>query len=156
MAGRPVWLASLSRRNESSDIIPTGRWSGAQLRSAIKVLKALGLKGVGDERYERGFRMCATLCIHRGLSDEEIKNLPAHWHDTLRPRVLAGGPIEHLWRNELSIDTPSTQPCTNPKKKFFGPKIQEDLYLPIDCGLCVPCQAREALTRPENPMVKGP
>jgi hypothetical protein len=143
MSGRPVWLASMTRRKKDGRIIPTPRWSPAQMRAARKAIYERVLAGVGDEARERGFRMNATLCVHRALSDAEIAALPDGWMKM--PAIdVAGGPVEVLWRTPLAIDAPSTRPCVNPTRMPLPGTNDPDLWVPVDCGACEPCRARDA------------
>jgi len=141
MEGRPVWLASVSLR-KGNEIIPTGEWSEDQRDEADNVLDIL-LKGVGDKRFERCFRMCVTMCRHRALSREETRQLPEEWF-TLPAVDLAGGPVEVLWEQGIKPCL-STQPCESPTKAPLG----SNTWIPIDCGSCPTCVARkEARGRP--------
>jgi hypothetical protein len=104
MEGRPVWLASVSRRDNAGKIKPTGTWTKADRAAGLNWLRAL-LGGVGDPRHELCFRMNITLCFHRVLTGEEEARIgpgcAVH---------LAGGPIEVLWQKGCS-DAPTTLPC---------------------------------------------
>ncbi len=133
-----MWLASTSVRSRSGATIPTYEWSKRNIANAERRLRAV-LEGVGDETRERFFRMCITACFHRALSAAEIANLPAAVCD-LRPRDLAGGPVEVFW-SKGTVDAPSTKPCEQPGRTWLTKK----LYLPTDCGHCEPCLARKAL-----------
>lgn len=150
MGGRPVWLASLARRDDRGEIIPTEKWSPSQRRAARKVLYEHALAGVGDEKMERGFRMCATLCIHRSLTDAEIAAMPAERN--VKPLDLAGGPLEVLWRTEGVRDSLSTHPCHKPGKEPLTGK----LWFPKDCGACAPCVARAALLVARAKILEAP
>jgi hypothetical protein len=101
------------------------------------------LLGVGDQELERGFRMCATLCVHRALTDAEIAAMP---DDCRAPAVdLAGGPVEVLWRTPGVKDALSTQPCTAPTRVQLPGSDNPELWIPNDCGECPSCAARAAL-----------
>jgi hypothetical protein len=138
MDGWPVWLASLSFRDRFGKIVPTEKWSENVRREAERSIDVL-LEGVGNPLMERQFRMCITMCRHRALSTRENEDLPQWWKDT--PSIdLAGGPIEVLWHKGIP-ETLSTQPCRNPIKE---PLSTPGTYLPLDCGKCDSCLAREA------------
>ena len=80
MQGRPVWLASISKRNMKTDqIIPNTRWVSWMKKNAIQALwQALGQ--VGDrEKGWRLFRMNITYCLHLAVSDEELEILGPQW-----------------------------------------------------------------------------
>lgn len=141
MDGRPVWLASFSLWNQGRNI-PTAEWTLATRRKAESQLKTL-LQGAGDPSRERVFRMCLTLCYHRGLSPEEEEQLPdAHLPEDQKiiPYDLAGGPLEILRVTGVK-EAPSSMPCHSPRKKPLG----DGLFFPLDCGECPPCRAREAI-----------
>lgn len=143
MEGRPVWLASISKRNHNGngDIIPASTWPARLLREGQRILQ-MALAGVGDEARERSFRMCTTLCVHRALSDDEIAALPADWH-AMPARDMAGGPVEILYERGTA-STPSTRPCENPGRQILGRGTnRQELYIPVDCGACAPCLDRE-------------
>ena len=56
-----------------------------------------------------------------------------------------GGPIEIVWENEPG--SPSTKPCANPSREYLpqpNGRIDPLIWLPLDCGACESCQAREA------------
>lgn len=134
MAGRPVWLASLSMYDHGV-VIPAERWGEIQIERGERLLKRV-LKGVGDESRERLFRMCTTMCRHRGLTAAEEASLSPEWK-AAAPIHLAGGPLHVYWSKGIP-DIPSTHPCHNPGRELLGPGT----YLPIDCGKCPPCLAR--------------
>jgi hypothetical protein len=136
MAGRPVWLASVSyRRPNGVDPIPTARWGPGVRRQAIRLAHA-ALAGVGDDRYERGFLMCSTLCFHRGASDPEIAALPPG------PGGLAGPPF-----SETIYETPECPPAGlsfAPCDRRTFRRLGSGGLLPVDeCGECPSCRARE-------------
>jgi hypothetical protein len=140
MQGRPVWLASLSRRVPGTDNIrATGRWSKKEIEAGYKRL-AYALRGVGDPALERLFRMNVTLCLHRAATVEEVAGLPASWHGD--EAGLAGGPIEVLWSKGIEV-TDSCLPCKSPKH-YVVDRSRPDLWVPIDCRQCGPCRARQA------------
>ena len=135
MRGRPVWLASVSRWKNGHHV-PTEKWSDVQLRMAKAVSHEV-LDGIGDVTAERGFLMCATLCVHRAVTDTEANELPTG------PGYLAGPPgVRVAWETEqcppISL---SFQPCDNRRFQKVGP-----LTLPVDnCGKCPSCLARTKL-----------
>jgi len=139
MAGRPVWLASMSLRNKKG-IVATGKWSRHRIKEGEALLRSL-LRDVGDSARMRLFRMNVTLCLHKALSDEDIATLPADFI-AAKPIDLAGGPIEILW--ETMKGSESTRPCHAPKHGIFD-RRREDLWIPLPCGSCPPCQARAAI-----------
>jgi hypothetical protein len=138
MSGRPVWLASLSRRPAGrAEAVSTQLWSKGTMADSIALLRRV-LGPSGNPAYERVFRMQVTLCIHRALSDEELDALPFSFHAS-EATDLAGGPVEIL---EQTVDSgPSTKPCHLPTR---APLSRTDplLWLPIDCHACPPCRAR--------------
>jgi hypothetical protein len=145
MDGRPVWLASMSRRAGNGKIIPALKWPSGQLKRAQARLHQV-LHGVGDPNRERCFMMCITLCMHRALSDADIAALPPKWHDA--PALdVAGGPIKILYARGCS-ESPSTLPCEHydrveiPDRDFEGDR----LWIPEECGECPPCRARALAT----------
>lgn len=146
MEGRPVWLASVSKRSTSSGkILPAAVWSSRLMREGRRELLRV-LEGVGDVGRERGFRMCVTLCIHRALRDDEVAALGDAWC-AIPPRDMAGGPIEILWERGC-VATPSTRPCEHPERQILGEGSRgHELYVPIECGYCPPCidRSRRAL-----------
>jgi hypothetical protein len=138
MDGWPVWLASMSRRDRFGRIVPTEKWSSAQMADAEDQLSTL-LEGVGDPLRERCFRMCITLCRHRALSVAEHGSLPAEWHAA--PAVdLAGAPVELLWSKGIPTSL-AAQPCWFPERVRVGDPLA-GLYVPMDCGACDTCKAR--------------
>ena len=77
--GRPVWLASLSLWRKNGTIINADTWRHSLVQRAEDFL-VQRLAGVGTSRHERVFRMYATFCIQRGLTDAEWQGLDAHFH----------------------------------------------------------------------------
>lgn len=132
MAGRPVWLASISWWDTPDKPHLTGSWD-AETRDGMTTNLRLILDGVGDESRERIFRMNLTLCAHRALTDAELDELPGYGQ--VCPTHLAGGPIEVLWESEYG--GLSTMPCAAPHRQMMG-----TTWLPIDCGRCATCEAR--------------
>ena len=143
MDGVPVYLVSVSRRSPHTNRIRTvPTWSEAEREASITLMREV-LAGAGDRRRERLFRMQVTLCLHRALSDDEIAALPA-WFHAAEAIDIAGGPVEVLWENV--VGKASTRPCERPRKRLLDPSSgQLDLWIPIDCGSCAPCQARSAV-----------
>jgi hypothetical protein len=143
--GRPVWLASLSRRKSNGSIIATGDWLFKMgLKAEAERLVRQALKGVGDERFERLFRMNITYCLHRALSEDEVAGLPAAWERA--PGGLAGGPVEVLWQRGIPDDLQAAKCCENPHRMVVIPS-RPDLWVPTDCGKCPPCLARAEVER---------
>lgn len=142
MQGQPVWLASVSRTSViTGRFTPVVRWTPEQMREARSLLFGV-LRGAGDRGRERLFRMNVTLCLHRALTDDEVRRLPGGCAFT--PVNLAGGPVEVLWESEPG--GPSTRPCEVPiRQPFPGEPADPDLWLPIDCGRCEPCRERAEL-----------
>ena len=141
MQGRPVWLASVSRRDANNQIIATGAWSKRERKRLTEYLRSDVLAGVGDPTVERVFRMNVTLCIHRLCTPAEVERAMVTWAGK-EHRDLAGQPIEVL--EEIGCESPaSTRPCENPRRLVV---MQErpDLWLPQDCGRCASCRARAA------------
>jgi hypothetical protein len=107
---------------------------------AFHILRDVALAGIGDESRERAFRMCITLCVHRGVRRDELAQVDRWWHDA-RPADLAGGPIEIYYSRGIP-DIPSAMPCAHPSKRLID-RRRLDLWLPIDCGECESCIARK-------------
>jgi hypothetical protein len=143
MDGLPVWLVSVSRRSPLTSRIRTvPTWSEEERQQTIALMRDV-LAEAGDRGKERIFRMQVTMCLHRALSDAEIAGLPA-WFHAAEAIDIAGGPVEILWEN--AVGKPSTRPCERPRKRLLDPGTgQLDLWIPLDCGLCAPCQARAAI-----------
>jgi hypothetical protein len=140
MDGQPVWLASISLRDEAHRIRAVPRWSKFERMDAEDRLREL-LEPVGDTTRERLFRMNVTLCLHKAATDEEARRQPV-WFRTHPAVALAGGPVEVLWENVTGAL--STKPCRRPKKVPLDP-VDRLLWLPRDCGECPPCRARAAI-----------
>ena len=140
MDGVPVYLASLSRRTPGTGrIVPTGKWSPAWRERGAQLLRR-AVAGLGDPTRERLFRMNATLCLHRALTDAELAVLPPWFHAA--PAVdIAGGPVEIL--AETVPGRASTRPCERPARIPLDPR-DPDLWIPRDCGACPPCLGRLA------------
>lgn len=139
MEGWPVWLVSVSMRR-GGKIVSTDKWSRFDWEKARKVMGRV-LRGVGDEKREREFRMCVTACRHRAVSRSEIEAIPDSWFD--EPAVhLAGGPVEVLRSSGIRVQL-STEPCRPPRKIPIG-NILDGLWVPLDCGSCESCVARKA------------
>jgi hypothetical protein len=145
MQGRPVWLASYSRRNRHG-IIGTSKWTREEFERGYQRLCA-ALSGVGDESMERLFRMNVTLCLHRAATAAEVAALPASWHGD--ESGAAGGPVEVLWSKGIEA-APSCLPCESPGHGLI-PGCRPDLWVPIDCGRCEPCVARASLRYCQSP-----
>lgn len=140
MNGRPVWLASVGLHDRQGNVIATTQWPDEE-RERVRALIDKTLDNLGDESREVEFRMMITLCRHRGLSREEEEGLPASFHEA--PAVdTAGASIELLSVKGVSGD--AIKPCMFSKKEFaFLPR--QDIWLPVPCGKCKTCRAREAL-----------
>lgn len=138
MSGRPVWLASVSRRSAGGRLLATSEWRG-RFDRAYRLMR-MHLRAVGDDSRERLFRMNVTLCLHRAVSDAELACFPAGWEKTLG--ALAGGPVEVLWSKGLA-PSESCLPCHAPGHELLDPN-RPDLWVPADCGRCPPCRARLA------------
>ena len=137
----------MSVRDVDGAIIPTARWarkglvvSGTWYPDGAAVLR-WGLLGVGDYARERVFRMNVTLCLHRGVTEDEAAGLPAEWHAATSG--MAGGPLEVLEERGVR-SLPSARPCHNPEHVIIV-SSRPDLWVPGDCGKCGPCVARASL-----------
>lgn len=108
-------------------------------KHAEECLRFDALGGIGDQSRERFFRMCITACLHRGIRDDELRLIPAWWHDA-EAVDIAGGPVEVLWSKGVP-EIASAMPCHNPGKRLLDP-FRPDLWFPVDCGECEPCVAR--------------
>jgi hypothetical protein len=131
-------------RDRAGEIVATEKWSPGMYSYAEKTLRNDVLGGLGDPKRERTFRMCITLCIHRGLGPRELRRLPRWWHEA-PARDMAGGPLEIISSRGVP-DIASARPCINPVRRPIDPR-RPDLYLPMDCERCEPCRARKALER---------
>jgi hypothetical protein len=138
MAGQPVWLASVSHYNRHG-LIATEKWRRYFQKIYGKVCQVLS--GVGDSSRERLFRMTSTLCLHRATTDDEAAGM-AKACDITNPG-LAGGPVEILWSKGVAVSD-SCKPCERFRRGVIDPR-RPDLYIPVDCGKCVPCVARKTL-----------
>lgn len=151
MNGRPVWLASVSRRTRAGTI-PNTRWTPGQKRRAIGILSR-ATDSVGDPERWRLFRMNVTYCLHKAVTDTEMGLLPEGWGTELGG-ALAGGPVEIL--DSRGVETqPSCLPCENPTRvplsSYTGvPSTDPDLWFPEDCGLCGPCLGRQEIAAALN------
>lgn len=125
--------------------IPTADYNNNDRTKAERFLDQL-LRGVGDQKWARFFRMNLTYCLHRGLSDEEIASLPELWH-MQQARHIAGGPVEVFWSRGVAPGAISAEPCENPRKEYMTPEI----WLPIDCGECPSCLARKFVMETGKP-----
>ena len=148
MNGRPVWLASVSKRDKRGALVPNTRWHSPEKTKAVALLQRLTFK-VGDVFLGwRLFRMNITYCLHVALADVEVKRLPPTWAKFGGPTALAGGPVEILDSGNTAARE-SVKPCHHPTKQtipgqpIFNP--DPDLWLPIDCGTCPPCIDRLAI-----------
>jgi hypothetical protein len=139
MAGVPVLLVSLSRTNlDTGKLMPVGTWSPEWKQRAVEIMRQV-VSGLGDPKRERHFRMNATICLHRALTEQEIEQLPAFFHSEAA-LDSAGGPVEILWENvpgELS-----TRPCKRPGREQLDSDVPA-LWIPVDCGVCPSCTARQ-------------
>lgn len=120
-------------------------------RHAEEVLRTVALGGIGDESRERFFRMCITACLHRGVRADELALIPAWWHEADAVDI-AGGPVEVL-RSTGVPEIPSAMPCRNSGRQALDP-FRSDLWIPVDCGACEPCRARQAV-RTRGPLRGG-
>jgi len=118
------------------------------MRHARRLLEQV-LKGAGNPERERVFRMCITLCMHRAIREDELRLIPAWWHQA-EAVDIAGGPLEVLESRGVE-EIASAFPCHAPGKRPFDPK-RPDLWIPVDCGFCPPCMARKAV-RTRGPLV---
>jgi hypothetical protein len=108
-------------------------------KHAEECLRFDALGGIGDQTRERFFRMCITACLHRGIRPDELASIPKWWHDA-EAIDIAGGPVEVLWQKGVP-EIPSAMPCHNPGRQIIGTRL--DLWVPVDCGECEPCIARQ-------------
>jgi hypothetical protein len=138
MNGRPVWLASVALRDHRGDIIPTPELGDDQRKRAEQLLR-WALHGVGDESREVFFRMNLSMCLHRGLTDDEERRLPSSFHDFVATDS-AGAAVEVL--SARGVSGIAHLPCENPARKYL--QNRPHYWLPEPCGQCGPCRAREA------------
>lgn len=136
----------MSRRTSAGSIVPTERWTPAQRRETEGVLSEI-LDRCGDPGRERVVRMSITLSIYRACRDDELTKLPsAFFQDP--PVHMFGGAIEIIRESEPAVE--SAKPCEQPGRRMLGARYP-DLWIPIDCGTCGPCQARQAIDkRPQH------
>ena len=141
-----------------SGLYPTREWSSTERKAAWKVLRA-ALTGVGDgARWERMFRMDVTMCLHRGLSDEEMERLPTRGCPTSH---LAGGPVEVFYSRGIPDGLLSCDPCDNPQgQRLAGPNHKHpnpwDLYVYEDCRFCGPCLQRMQIAEDPAEFISNP
>lgn len=140
MQGWPVWLASVTLRDEQNRIRPTETWNDEDRERASASLE-LALTGLGDESRQRQFRMCSTMCRHRAVTPAEADHLPESWWSEAA-RDIAGGPVELLWERGLP-PSPGSRPCEHPSWMAID-RRDPRLKFPIDCGECEPCRVRAA------------
>jgi hypothetical protein len=145
-----VWLASVSLFDKKSKLISSNAWNARQMRHAQNLIDQ-ALEGIGDNTRERRFRMCITLCCHRGVRDDELAAIPQWWHDA-EAVDIAGGPLEVLSSCGVA-EIPSAMPCYNPGKQPIA-RGRPDLWIPVDCGVCPPCMARKAV-RTRGPLTRS-
>jgi hypothetical protein len=149
MGGRPVWLASMSRRDGKGRTIATGMWrdgvpgSAFRYEESARILHEV-LDGVGNPAMERLFRMNVVLCMHRAATDAEIAGLPPSWHEDLGG--LAGIPVEVISAKGCTA-LESAMPCHNPQNRFTPHPSRPDLWIPLGCDTCPPCVMRAELGR---------
>jgi hypothetical protein len=141
-----VWLASVSRRHHlSGAIVPTGDWitRPALRNKGVRVLKEV-LRGVGDTAFERLFRMNATLCLHRAMTEEEVSGLPDWWHEA--PAVGIAGPAVEVLSSRGASGRPAQQPCERPLRTLPPiPGYDPRLWIPEGCLQCEPCKDRQRI-----------
>jgi len=121
-------------------VVYVPEWSPSQRRDAERLLRRL-LDGVGDTTRERLFRMNVTLCLHRAATDAEVTAQPP-WFLQAPGYGLAGGPVEVL--SETVPGSPSTRPCIAPSRHVLEAG-NPHAWIPVDCGQCEPCHARDRL-----------
>jgi len=145
-----VWLASISLWDRRDKQIGTDKWTERQWRHAHK-LADQALEDAGEPSRERRFRMRGTLCVHRAIRPDELGQIPSWWHaaDAID---IAGGPIEVLSERGIA-HVESAQPCHNHGRHVINPR-RPDLYVPVDCGECPPCRARQAV-RTRGPLLSS-
>lgn len=134
-----MWLCSVSQLDKKG-IKGTAEWSPDEFAMAERLAHS-ALFGVGNESRERAFRMNITFCIHRAVSAAEMASLPPEWSCAVGG--LAGGPVEVLWSKGISHRAAS-MPCVQPVRQVID-YSRADLWIPLDCGECEPCQARAAI-----------
>lgn len=98
----------------------------------------MALSPVGDQQWERLFRMCATLCLHRGLADAELETLPTGCQ---LGRALAGAPVVVYYSRGIPAGLVSCDPCHDPRRQYII-RGKWPVWIPIDCGGCPPCTQR--------------
>jgi len=102
--------------------------------------------------------MCATLCLHRGLSDDELERLPGGCQ---LARNLAGGPVHVYYSRGVTPGLMSGEPCERPgQDPLSGPHHEGGrynrwlLWLPVDCGKCQPCRDRASVEADPDTFLK--
>jgi hypothetical protein len=146
-----VWLASVSLRDRRGEIIGTAKWGEREWAHAQDVLSNVALAGAGDESRVRMFRMCITACLHRGIRDDELRQIPHWWFDA-EAVDIAGGPVEIIYARGVP-DIESAKPCHRPRKQVLDLR-RLDLWLPVDCGECSPCRARATVRTCAIPLAR--
>jgi hypothetical protein len=134
-----VWLCSVSKRGKGNVLLPSKKWD-RDFAKAYREVMCPALKGVGNPKQERLFRMSITLCLHRVTTPDEADYLHRATEGELDG--LAGGPVEILWSHGLATSD-SCQPCQAPTRQYVEPG-RKDLWIPVDCGQCPSCLARQA------------
>lgn len=143
-----VWMAFVGVRDMMDRVIATDSWSDHRRACLLDLLRR-ALSGVGDETRERLFRMQPALCLERALTPAESAEIPAE-RQALKAAHIFGGPVELF---SSFVDVTAGNPCEKPTRQYhrrqqkrggFG-SIETDLWVPIDCGECPPCLAREKI-----------
>lgn len=149
MGGQPVWLASCSvldlKRVDAIRggplLLSTELWTPQVRKEAERQLR-LALAGVGNDALQRCFRMSATLCIHRAVTEAEHAGLPEDWKCTA-PRDLAGAPLEVLWHTPGVPRVLSAEPCRRPGRQLAPELAHLGIFFLVECRACDTCDARK-------------
>lgn len=142
-----MWLASISLTNKRGKKVCTPSWRNMQWHYAFALLDE-ATHGIGHPEHFRKFRMQITLCKHVPLREDEVAVLPSGWMET-RGDSLAGGPVEAMETVGLPEGLVSVRSCEHPGKQMLtnqhGLENNPQAWLPVDCGECPPCKARDEL-----------
>lgn len=147
MGGLPVYLVSVSFRPDDK-VIPTGSWRRGQRQHAEKLIDQ-ALLGIGDDHFERAFRMCSTVCRHRVLTRAERQRLPDGFARSARDE--AGTPVELLWSRGVPPELDAGRACLLgqlrrvelPGGARSSVRGGAPVLVPDPCGTCAACLANQ-------------
>jgi hypothetical protein len=139
--GAPIWAANATVVSAESDLIkrPIRTWS-VEMMTQVKQALYDVLDGVGYPDRERVFHDNIGLTVVRMLKGNEWEQLTEAFHMAAPVLTLAGPAVvlSETWQSP-----PEAYPCENP---YRGAVLSmPDVWVPIDCGLCAPCVARQGM-----------